>query len=164
MAARLRLYQDEGPRREERVVSATEVTSLFRKAMSDDDADAMRQGLDLLFGIADGAGVSAADEYEIRHPDYIMEMPQTGERVRGRDKMRAMQEAFPAPPSITLRRVTGAGRVWVIEAVNDYGDDLWHVVVVFELGDDGRVIRDTRYYTQSSERPEWRAAWVEPIE
>jgi hypothetical protein len=145
-------------------MSEPAVLTLFRTAMADDDPVAMRTGLELLFGISSGAGVSAAEEYELRSPDYVMEMPQSGERIRGRDAMRGMQEAFPQPPNITLRRVVGAGRVWVVEGVNDYGDDVWHVVVVFELDDDGRIVKDTRYYTQRSEAPAWRAQWVERID
>lgn len=141
----------------------SQVLDLFRRAVSTDDSHAMREGVELLFGLTDGHGLSAADEYEVRLPEYVMEMPQTGERINGRDAMRAMQEAFPTPPTLTLRRVVGAGHVWVIEGVNDYAGDVWHVVVVLELDDDGRIRRDTRYYTQRSEPPEWRAAWVEPL-
>src|SRR5215217_2251210 len=37
------------------------------------------------------------EEYHVRHPeDYVMEMPQSGERFRGRENMRAFQEAHPA--------------------------------------------------------------------
>jgi hypothetical protein len=140
------------------------VLALFRTAVADDDTAAMRAGLEQLFGITSGRGVSAAEEYELRAPDYVMEMPQSGERIRGRDAMRDMQEAFPHPPQITLRRVVGAGRVWVVEGVNDYGDDIWHVVVVLELDGEGRIVRDTRYYTQKSEAPAWRAPWVERID
>jgi hypothetical protein len=103
-----------------------------------------------------------AQEYEIRHPDFVMEMPQSGERIRGRDSMRAMQEAFPRPPMGRLRRVTGGGDVWVAEGVNDYGNDVWHWVIVVELKD-GRILRETRYYGQPFPAPEWRAAWVEPM-
>ena len=47
--------------------------------------------------------LSPEAEYEIRHEDYVMEMPQSGERFRGRDKMREFQEGFPDnadPPRI----------------------------------------------------------------
>jgi hypothetical protein len=145
-------------------VSETEVLRLFREAVLNGDAAPMREGLERLFGLADGAGLSAQDEYRIRHPDYVMEMPQSGERIRGRDAMRAMQEAFPTPPTLTLRRVVGSGRVWVVEGVNDYEGDVWHVVLTLEFDDEGRVVRDTRYYAQTLEAPGWRAKWVEPIE
>ena len=55
--------------------------------------------------------LSAEAEYGLRHPDYVMEMPQSGERIRGRDKMREFQEAYPNPPGIIPRRVAGSGNV-----------------------------------------------------
>ena len=42
--------------------------------------------------------LSLEEEYEIRHEDYVMEMPQSGERIRGRQKMREFQEAYPNHP------------------------------------------------------------------
>jgi hypothetical protein len=141
----------------------TGVLELFRRAVTDDDAQAMRAGLEQLFGLTSGAGLSAEDEYRVRHPEYVLEMPQSRERIRGRDAMRAMQEAFPTPPAIRLRRVVGAGRVWTVEGVNDYGDGSWHVVLVLELDDSGRIVRDTRYYAHPFDPPAWRATWVEPL-
>lgn len=76
--------------------------------------------------------------------------------------MRAMQEAFPTPPTLTLRRVLGAGPVWVVEGVNDYDGDVWHVVVILELDVEARIVRDTRYYARPLEPAGWRAQWVEP--
>src|SRR5918998_5082007 len=144
-------------------MSESEVLGLFRRAVADDDVGAMRAGLDRLLGLTSGTGLSAEDEYRVRHPDYVMEMPQSGERIRGREAMRAMQEAFPPPPTLTVRRVVGAGHVWVLEGVNDYGGKVWHVALVLEFDDEGRIVRDTRYYAQHLEPPAWRAAWVESI-
>jgi hypothetical protein len=145
-------------------VDDIEVRALFRQAIAHDDESAMRQGIESVLGLSDGSGLSAEQEYAVRHPDYVMEMPQSNERVRGRDAMRAMQEAFPTPPGVRLRRVHGSGRTWVVEGVNDYNGDVWNVVLILELDDDGRIIRDTRYYGQRSAPPEWRSRWVEPIE
>jgi hypothetical protein len=142
----------------------SEVLGYFRAAVRTGDAATMRAGLERLFGLTGGEGVSAAEEYQVRHPDYVMEMPQSRERIRGRDAMRGMQETFPTPPTLTLRRVLGSGRFWVVEGVNDYDGDIWQVVVILELDDDGRIVRDTRYYSQALEAPSWRARWVEPIE
>jgi hypothetical protein len=142
--------------------SSSDVQDLFRTAIRTSDSSVMRRAVELLFAHGGPATLSPQAEYDLRHEDYVMEMPQSRERIRGRDAMRAMQEAFPNPPTITLRRVVGSGRVWVIEGTNDYGGDVWHAVVIFELADDGRIVRDTRYYTQASEAPAWRAEWVEP--
>jgi ketosteroid isomerase-like protein len=107
--------------------------------------------------------LSAEAEYELRHPDYVMEMPQSGERIRGRDNMRAFQQAYPNPPTITPRRVVGAGDVWVVEAQNDYGGRIYHMAMIVEFRD-GRIWRDTRYYAEPFEPPGWRAALVERME
>jgi hypothetical protein len=105
--------------------------------------------------------LSAAAEYNVRHEDYVMEMPQSGERIRGRDKMREFQEAYPTPPTIRLRRVVVREALWVIEGVNDYGGGhVFSVVAIFELRD-GKIWRDTRYYAEPFEAPEWRAHLVE---
>lgn len=144
-------------------MSDLDVRELFLRAITDNDPEAMREGLQRLFGLT-GEGLSPDAEFRLRDENYVMEMPQSGERIRGREAMRAMQEAFPVPPSITLRRVVGSGKIWVVEGMNDYAGDVWHVVVILEFGADGSIIRDTRYYTQKSEAPGWRAEWVEPID
>jgi hypothetical protein len=109
------------------------------------------------------ARLSAGEEYEIRHADFVMEMPQSGERIRGRDNMRAFQEAFPAntpPPSVRLRRVLVRDGLWVVEGVSDYGGRIYNVVNVIELRD-GKILRETRYYADPFEAPAWRTEWVE---
>jgi len=105
--------------------------------------------------------LSAEAEYNVRHEDYVMEMPQSGERIRGREKMRRFQEAYPAPPTIQLHRVVVRESLWVIEGVNDYGEgQLFTVALIIELKD-GKMWRDTRYYATPFEAPEWRAQLVE---
>ncbi len=146
-------------------VDHIEVQDLFRQAIAHDDDAAMRRGLEQMLGLnGEGGGLSAEQEYLLRHPDYVMEMPQSNERIRGPEAMRSMQEAFPIPPDVRLRRVYGSARTWVVEGVNDYDGDVWNVVLILELDPDGRIVRDTRYYAQRSDPPAWRAPWVEPIE
>jgi hypothetical protein len=119
-----------------------------------------REIIEGLFG--DGKlRLDAEAEYRLRHDDYVMEMPQSGERISGRDNMRAMQEAFPNPPDSTLRRIVGSGNVWVMEAVSDYGDgDLYHVTNIVEF-DEGKIRKETRYYAKPFPAPDWRSAWVD---
>jgi hypothetical protein len=143
-----------------------EVQDLFRRAIATNDAAAMRQGLELLLGLDDAKGLSPEREYLQRRPDFVMEMPQSGERIRGRDDMRELQRRFPGGvgPSVALRRVVGAGRVWVIEASADYGDDPWKTVLIFEFDEEGLIEKETRYYTRAFEAPEWRADLVEAMD
>jgi hypothetical protein len=67
------------------------------------------------------SNLSAREEYELRHEDYVMEMPQSGESIRGRENMRSFQEAYPTPPTIQLRRVLVRDGLWVVEGINE-----WH--------------------------------------
>ncbi len=53
--------------------------------------------------------LDSAQEYAIRHEDVVIDMPQSGERIRGRDNMKAMQDAYPGPPKVTVRRIVGSG-------------------------------------------------------
>lgn len=143
-------------------MDASQVQALFRRAVASDDAAAMRQGLEGMLG-ADGQGLSPAREHAVRRPDVVIEMPQSRERIRGRDAMRTMQEMFPAAPAFALRNVTGGGHVWVAEADIDYGADRSQAVVIFELDSDGLIARETRYYPQPFEAPAWRASLVEAM-
>jgi hypothetical protein len=75
-----------------------------------------------------------------------------------------MQQAFPPDraPTFRVRRITGAGDIWTVEATGDYGGEIYLVVVMFEFRD-GKIIRETRYYPQPFDAPEWRSQWVERI-
>jgi SnoaL-like domain len=107
--------------------------------------------------------LDAAQEYELRHEDVVIDMPQSGERIRGRDNMKAMQDAYPGPPKVTMRRIVGSGDVWVVEARSDYNGRIYQVANIIEFRE-GKIIRETRYYADPFEAPAWRAQWVEPIE
>jgi hypothetical protein len=144
-------------------MDASQALTLFRQAVAADDAAAFRQGLEGFLG-TDGHGLSPEREYAVRHPDVVIDLPQSGERFRGRDSIRTMQETWPGPgPVITVRKVTGGGHVWVVEADTSYAGDPGQVVVVFELDGDGLITRETRYYTKAFEAPAWRAGLVEAI-
>ena len=110
------------------------------------------------------------EEYDARHPeDFVLEMPQSGERIRGRERMRRFQESYstlsPSEPMrrIRLRRVLVKEDLWVVEGVADYDDDgqeALNVVLILELRD-GKMWRDRWYFAGSFEAPQWRAQWVE---
>ena len=99
----------------------------------------------------------------MRHEDVVIDMPQSGERIRGRDNMKAMQQAYPGPPTITVRRMVGSGDVWVVEGRSDYSGRNYYVANIIEFRE-GKILRETRYYADPFEAPAWRAPWVEPIE
>jgi hypothetical protein len=103
----------------------------------------------------------AADE--LHHPDHVLEMPQSGERIRGQENLRAFRAADPNPPIIQPRRLVGAGNLWVVEAVRTDDSGQLHVVAVIEFRD-GKIWRDTRWFGDPFHAPPWRAQWVEGME
>jgi hypothetical protein len=132
------------------------------------DLEQMDERQALRFATELASDPSPEGEYLTRHPeDYVMEMPQSGERIRGRENMRKFQEGFPENsglPDIEIRRVTLRDDLWIVESVVDYGGGrIMHGVAILELKD-GRVWRDRRYFAEPFEAPEWRAHLVERME
>ncbi len=63
-----------------------------------------------------------------------------------------------------MRRVLVGEGLWVLKGVNDYGGkQVFNVVVIIELKG-GKWWRDTRYYGEPFDAPQWRAPWVERME
>jgi hypothetical protein len=109
--------------------------------------------------------LSAEAEDQIRHEEYTMEWPQSGERLRGRDTMKAFQEsnAGSRPPR-WVRRVLVREGLWVVEGSVDYGGGReGDFVLILELRE-GKVYRETRYYADRFEASEARAEWFERME
>jgi hypothetical protein len=105
-------------------------------------------------------------EYELRHPDCLIDIPQSGERF-DREGMREMQRNFPGgSPDMDLKRLAGEGDVWVAELESDYGEErggTFNVCLIVEF-EDGKIRRETRYYADPFEAPEGRAQWRLPAQ
>lgn len=96
--------------------------------------------------------------------DAVEEWPQSGERMVGRDACLAVYRNYPGQsPTYELRRITGEGNHFVAEAVADYGGEKTFATILFEFRD-GKIVRETAYWSSPFEAPEWRAQWVERME
>jgi hypothetical protein len=102
-------------------------------------------------------------EYQERHQDFLVEFPQSGERM-DRDGLRRLQETFPGgtAPRIRLLRLTGSGDVWLAENEIHYADGTVFYGVSRVEFRDGKIWRETRYYAEPFEVPSWRASWSKP--
>jgi hypothetical protein len=98
---------------------------------------------------------------DIYDDDVVIEWPQSGEVIRGKQNIAELRAAYPTPPTATLRRIIGAGDLWAAEMIFDYDGDRFYTVLIHEYRD-GRVARETCYYAAPFEAPAWRAQWVEP--
>lgn len=122
----------------------------------------------------------------VLHPDYIDEMPQSGERTRGAANLFAILDNFPRfdemrdnlseaevigaderwvlTPSFRVVQVVGEAEVYTVTARARYPDGShWYVVILARLRD-GLIHRTTTYYAPEFPAPEWRAPWVERME
>jgi ketosteroid isomerase-like protein len=118
-----------------------------------------RDTIEALIATLNAGDVDGMDA--VFHEDAVMEWPQSGERIVGGDNRRGVYRSFPQLPKISPRRIVGEGDVWVAEATLDYGDGAeYQTVFVFELRD-GKIAKETAYWSQPFPAPEWRSAWVE---
>jgi ketosteroid isomerase-like protein len=97
---------------------------------------------------------------KLRAEDFILEWPQSGERVRGREVARDIEETYEGQGVLLPRRIVGTGGFWVIEAMLMNDGDRSYIVSVLEI-DDGKIIRQTDYFGDPFPAPEWRGPMVE---
>jgi predicted type IV restriction endonuclease len=110
---------------------------------------------------------SASDDQvrsaEIYAKDAVLEFPQGGERIRGRANIIAFRSAYPAKLTFEMHRTIGSGDLWVNEYTIRYDNERPHRVAGIMEFRDGKVIRETLYFTEPWDPPAWRAQWVEPM-
>jgi ketosteroid isomerase-like protein len=99
---------------------------------------------------------------ELFRDDATMDWPQSRERVRGAANRRAIYQSFPQLPTITPHRLQSQGDLVVAEATLDYAGPTYETVFIFEFVD-GKIAKETAYWSETFDPPEWRAKWVEPF-
>jgi hypothetical protein len=99
-------------------------------------------------------------EHQIYRADAVLEYPQSGERIRGRQNIQASRAAQPNDKRFTVRRVSGGGDLWISELVLTYDEKPYYVVSIMEF-EAGEVIRETQYFGEAFEPGPSRAQWVE---
>ena len=94
--------------------------------------------------------------------DYVDEMPQSGERVRGKANQLALVRNYPGgvgtidPKSA---RLVSAEDRWVLTPTYAIGET-WQMIQIIELRL-GKVAKTTSWFAAPFEAPEWRTQYVE---
>ena len=117
---------------------------------------------------------------DLRHPDFVLEFPESGEVIRGHQNWQATHERYaevqretrhvtgsedpwslsPGFAGFTPTRIVGGGDTFTVESIGTYpGGESYHVISILELGD-GLVFRGRTYFAAPFEASEWRARWV----
>jgi hypothetical protein len=99
-------------------------------------------------------------EHEIYREDALLEYPQSGERIRGRRNIQASRVAQPNSKRFKVRRIVGAGNLWVTEFILAYDGRPSYTVSVMEFLD-GKVLHETQYFADPFEPGPSRAHLVE---
>jgi hypothetical protein len=120
------------------------------------------------------------------HPEFVDEMPQSGERTRGWENMRATLEQYPGAegkgvaqaesvrvdsdeswamtPAYTLVKVEGSGERYTVTGRLRYPDGTYWRMVILTTMKGGKIWRTTSYYAPEFPAPEWRKPWVERMD
>jgi len=101
-------------------------------------------------------------EHEIYREDALLEYPQSGERIRGRYNIQASRIAQPNAKRFKVRRIVGAGDLWVTEFILSYDGRPSYSVSIMEFLD-GQVAREAQYFGDPFEPGPSRADLVEPM-
>jgi ketosteroid isomerase-like protein len=100
-------------------------------------------------------------EHDIYRDDAILDYPQSGERIRGRRKIQFSRAAQPNKKRFDVKRILGAGELWITELVLIYDGEPSYVVSIMEFHD-GQVAHETQYFGDRFAPGPSRAQWVEP--
>jgi ketosteroid isomerase-like protein len=114
--------------------------------------------------------------------DFVDEMPQSGERTRGKANWIAIARNYPGgvgtvdpasgrvvgaedrwilTPTFSILRIEGSGNVYTYAVTARYPDgQAWDIIAILELRD-GRIAKSTTWYAAPFEAPAWRAPFVE---
>jgi len=121
----------------------------------------IRAALDQHWAASDANDFQA--EHRIYHEDAVLEYPQSGERIRGRQNIQTQRATQPSKKRFAVRRILGAGDLWVTEFVLTYDGKPSYTVSIMEFEND-KVTKETQYFADPFEAPAWRAQWVERMD
>ena len=99
---------------------------------------------------------------EFLHEEFVLEWPQSGERVRGRQNFVAINQNYPAHGrwEFTIHRILAEGD----EAVSDVDVTDGVIrgrVITFSKIRDGKIVHQTEFWPDPFEPADWRTQWVE---
>jgi ketosteroid isomerase-like protein len=99
---------------------------------------------------------------DILHDDYVLEWPQSGERLLGRANFVAVNRNYPAsgPWRFTVHQLIAEGDE-VVSDVSVTDGVVKARAITFSTVRDGRIVQQTEFWPEPFEAAAWRARWVE---
>jgi limonene-1,2-epoxide hydrolase len=96
------------------------------------------------------------------HDEYVLEWPQSGERIRGRANFAAVNEHYPAAGrwNFIVHRLIAEGDEVVTE-VSVTDGKIKGRAITFSTVQGGKILKQIEYWPDPFEAAVWRAPWVE---
>ncbi|HEU0293987.1 MAG TPA: nuclear transport factor 2 family protein [Anaerolineales bacterium] len=101
---------------------------------------------------------------ELLHDEYILEWPQSGERIRGRENFAKINTYYPAEGKwqFAVNQIISEGDLVVADVTVTDGARTDRVIT-FSTVRDGKILKQVEFWPEPFEAPTWRAQWVERI-
>ncbi|HEX6819093.1 MAG TPA: nuclear transport factor 2 family protein [Ktedonobacterales bacterium] len=102
---------------------------------------------------------------QLLHDNFVLDWPQSGERIRGRNHFAAVNANYPAagPWRFAVQRVVTDDNAAATDVLVSAPTISARVVTFFELRD-GRIWRMTEFWPDPFEAATWRSQWAERYE
>ena len=99
---------------------------------------------------------------QLLHTDFILEWPQSRERIRGGGNFAALNTAYPAAGAwhFKINQIVSENDV-VVTDVSVTDGKREDRVITFSTIRDGKIWKQVEFWPELFEAPAWRAAWVE---
>ena len=96
--------------------------------------------------------------------DFVLDWPQSGERIRGRDNYAAMNREYPAhgPWTFTINRLFGSDDQAVSDVTVSDGVQIARAISFFEITE-GKIVKMVEYWPDSFDAPDARKHLVESV-
>lgn len=101
-------------------------------------------------------------EQEIYRDDAVLDYPQSGERIHGRDNIQESRFVQPNKKRFRVQRIIGSGDIWVSEFVLSYDGIPSYAVSIMEFRE-GLVAHETQYFADRFDPAPSRADIVECV-
>lgn len=99
---------------------------------------------------------------QLLHDEFILEWPQSGERILGRDNFAAINTNYPAEGKWKFRinQIIEEGNV-VVTDVNVTDGKITGRAITFSTIRDKKIWKQVEFWPDPFEAPEWRAKWAQ---
>lgn len=102
---------------------------------------------------------------DLLHDEYVLEWPQSAERIRGRENFIAVNEDYPADGewNFTIHRLL-TDDTDVATEVTVTNESQAYRIITFSTIRDGKIAFQTEYWPDPYDPPARRAQWVENMD